>query len=330
MHAVVATLDGPIDATSLGMTLMHEHIFVRSPDVSFNYTDSWQSDEIRVADAAAKLRAAYETGVRSIVDLTVVGLGRDIRLMKAAATGTGVNVIAATGMYVLNELPYQLQFTAPDQVLGGPDQLTEWFIRDIVEGIAGTGIRAGAIKCATDVPGVTSGVARVMSAAAEASIATGVPILTHADAGTRRGLDQQAYLGERGVDLTNIVIGHAGDTTDLDYLRAMMDAGSSIGMDRFGLETALDTAARIRVVAQLCREGYADRMVLSHDTACHNEWMNADALAEKLPDWDYTFIPRQVVPAMLESGVSPEDIDQMLIGNPSRILAGVAASEKNS
>lgn len=327
MTATVATLEGPVEVDRLGLTLMHEHLFVSSTEVTRNFSDTWQSDEIRVADAATKLRTAYDAGVRTVVDLTVVGIGRDIDLMSRAASLTGVNVVAATGVYTLERLPYQLQFTAPGMPLGGPDRLAEWFVRDLTEGIAGTPIRAAVLKCATDVAGLTDDVVRVLRATARAHLETGAPIMTHTDAHTRRGEDQlRVLVEEEGVDPRSLVIGHCGDSTDLDYLRGLMDTGASIGMDRFGQETALATRDRVDVVARLCALGYADRMVLSHDAACHSEWVDQTAVAEKCPEWDFTYIPRAVVPRLLEAGIDQADVDRMLVGNPRRILGREAAA----
>src|SRR6185503_12571790 len=101
--------------------------------------------------------------------------------------------------------------------LGGPEFMTDMFVRDIEEGIAGTGVKAAILKCATDKPGVTHGVERVLRAVAKAHRSTGVPISTHTHARTERGLDQQRIFEEEGVDPSRVIIGHSGDTTDIDY-----------------------------------------------------------------------------------------------------------------
>ena len=97
-----------------------------------------------------------------------------------------------------------------------------------------------------------------------------------------------------------------------------MDAGSIIGMDRFGIGTFSfdDTVA---VVVELCRRGYADRMVLSHDASCYSDWFPAK-MAEALPNWHWNHISRDVLPALRKAGVSDAQIDQMLVENPRRIL----------
>jgi phosphotriesterase-related protein len=117
-----------------------------------------------------------------------------------------------------------------------------------------------------------------------------------------------------------VVIGHCGDSTDLDYLKELMDAGSTIGMDRFGLDLLLPFEDRVSTVAQLCAHGYADRMVLAHDAACFMDWFDLELQPVMAPNWHYTHISDDVLPALLAQGVTQDQIDQMLVDNPRRIL----------
>jgi phosphotriesterase-related protein len=135
--------------------------------------------------------------------------------------------------------------------------MADAFVHDIEEGIQGTQVRAAVIKCATDAPGVTPGVEKVLRASARAHLRTGVPITTHTQASTKRGLEQQDIFAAEGVDLSRVIIGHSGDSEDLDYLTTLVDRGSYIGMDRFGLEGILSTEKRVAVIARLCEMGYA-------------------------------------------------------------------------
>ena len=109
------------------------------------------------------------------------------------------------------------------------------------------------VKVMTDVDGITPDVARVMAAAAIAHQETGVPITTHSHPASRNGLAQQSFLTERGVPADRIIIGHSGDSEDLDYLRELMDNGSTIGMDRFGMEQVLPDDRRLRTVLHCSR-----------------------------------------------------------------------------
>lgn len=319
----VATLDGPVGAAELGTTLMHEHVFVLTPEMQTAYPgfEGWDPER-GVADARAKLTALKQRGVDTIVDLTVVGTGRDVALVARAAEGTGLRIIAATGIYTYKDLPKTFYFRGPGTQLGGDDELMiSLFVRDIEEGVQGTSIKAGILKCATDEPGLTPDVERVLRAVAKAHRRTGVPISTHTHAATQRGLDQQRVFEEEGVDLSRVVIGHSGDTTDVEYLQRLVGSGSYIGMDRFGIDVQLPFEDRVNTVAEMCRRGHADRLVLSHDAACFIDWLPQQAIPVALPNWHYHHIHDDVLPALRERDVSDGQIEQMLVGNPREIFS---------
>ena len=103
----VQTVKGAIDASELGPTLMHEHVFVLTPDLLQNhphYPAPWDEEE-RVSDAIDKLKSLSGLGIRSIVDPTVVGLGRYIPRVQRIADEVDLNIIVATGLYTYKEIP---------------------------------------------------------------------------------------------------------------------------------------------------------------------------------------------------------------------------------
>lgn len=316
---VVQTLRGPVASNELGPVLMHEHIFVRNRELEVNLPDGEWDPVAAVETAVQGLTELYDLGIRTVLDLTVPGLGRDIGLLAEVAERAPVSLVASTGWYTPNVLPTFFQFHGPGRTIDESDPLVHMFVRDITEGIAGTRVRAGMLKVMTDVDGITPDVGRVMSAAAAAHGETGVPITTHSHPASRNGLAQQAFLGKRGVPPELIVIGHSGDTEDLEYLRELMENGSTIGMDRFGMEHVLSDARRIQTVVALV-ERYADRMVLSHDAAFYSHVTPPSWRADRAPRWRMDTISRHILPALREAGVSNDQIDQMLVGNPRRLL----------
>ena len=315
----VETARGPIDTSELGPTLMHEHVFVLNTEVEQNYPEKWNEEE-RVADAIAKLTDLEKRGIRTIVDPTVIGLGRYIPRIQRIAGKIELNIIVATGVYTYNDVPFYFHFRGPGTLLDGPEIMADMFVKDITEGIAGTGVKAAILKCATEVAGLTPGVERVLRAVAQAHRCTGVPITTHTHAHTHRGRDQQRVFREEGVDLTRVIIGHSGDSTDLDYLKELMDNGSYIGMDRFGIDALLSFEDRVATVVELCRQGYAEKMVLSQDASCFIDWFDVETKEAAMPRWNYTHISDDVVPALRERGIANPQIDQMLVANPRRIF----------
>ncbi|MFG3369679.1 phosphotriesterase [Streptomyces sp. NPDC090032] len=321
--AMVETVRGPVDSAALERTYMHEHIFVLSPDVQQNYPREWGDEDTRVTDAVDKLGALRAQGVRTVVDPTVIGLGRYIpRIQRVAEQVPDLNIVVATGCYTYEDVPFFFHHRGPalNEAAGMevPDPMVDMFVGDIEDGIAGTGVKAGLLKCAIDEPGLTPGVERVMRAVAEAHLRTGTPITVHTHPGTRTGLEVKRVLcDEEGVDPSRIVLGHSGDTTDVDHLSELAEAGFVLGMDRFGINLETTFEARAETVVEMCRRGYADRMVLSQDASCYIDWIDP-AVMPLLPQWHYLHIQDEVLPYLERRGVTEEQVDTMLVDVPRR------------
>ena len=304
----VETVRGPLDTADLGTTLMHEHVITAPLSIRLNWPHLFDARR-EIAYARKTLDELCDAGVRTIVDLTTFDLGRDVALLRQVAEGTRMQIVVATGVHL--QVPGFFRRRTPDPIV-------ELFMRDIEDGIAGTGIKAGAIKVATEQE-VTAENRLMLRAAAITHRATGVPILTHSNPFAGTGTAQQDVFESEGVDLRRVVIGHSGDTTDLDYLIAVMERGSVIGMDRFGTAIGASVEQRTETVAALCKRGYADRMVLAHDASTFSLIPRA-VLAERLPDWNYLTIPTKVLPALREGGVSEQQIQAMMVDAPRRIF----------
>jgi phosphotriesterase-related protein len=317
---LVNTFRGPVESDQLGTTLTHEHLFVRNFELEANFPDGEWHAETAVESAIDRLGDLHALGVGTIVDLTVPGLGRDVPLVARVAAKTPMNLVASTGWYTPNVLPTFFRFHGPGLAIDREEPLVEMFLSDIRDGIAGSDVKAGMLKVMTDEDGFTPEVIRVMSAAAVAQQETGVAITTHSHPATRNGLEQQTFLVKRGVDPQRLVIGHSGDTEDLGYLKTLMDHGSTIGMDRFGMEHVLTDERRVRTVARLVEDGYSDRMVLSHDAAIYSHITPPSWRAHHAPHWRIDNIHQRVLPMLRDAGVGSADIDQMMIHNPRRLL----------
>jgi phosphotriesterase-related protein len=323
----IPTVRGPIDAADLGITYMHEHVFVLTADVQLNYPGEWGDEDTRIADAVVKLKALAAQGVRTIVDPTVVGLGRHIpRIQAVAAQIPELNIVVATGVYTYDAAPFFFRHRGPAlNAMAGtevPDPMVDMFVADLTEGIAGTGVRAAMLKCAIDAPGLTRDIERVMRAVARAHQQTGAPITVHTHPGSKNGLlVKQVMCDQEGVDPARIVLGHSGDTTDCDHLAELADMGFILGMDRFGLHDGTTFEARADTLVEMCRRGYAERMVLSHDAACYIDWIDPGVMPF-LPHWHYLHLHDEVLPYARDHGVTQSHIDQMLIHTPRGFFEG--------
>lgn len=319
--AGIPTFRGPVAPADLGTTLIHEHVFVTSPELDLNHPHPEWDPPSAEDRAVAALTRLHELGVQTVVDLTVLGLGRDVARLVPVAERVPVHLVASTGYYTSNVLPPFFRTHGPGRLVGGPDPLVEMFVADIEDGIAGTAVKAGMLKVATDEEGITEDVARVMAAASIAHQQTGVPITTHSRPSLRNGLEQQAFLQARGVPPERLIIGHSGDSEDLVYLRTLMDNGSTLGMDRFGMEHVLPDERRVATVLALLRLGYGQHMVLSHDAACFSRVTPPSWRARHAPHWNFENLSTRIIPGLLTGGATEQDIHQMMVLNPARLLS---------
>ena len=315
---IVETVRGPVDLRALGRTLMHEHIFVLDPAMLRSYGTAWGAgywDEDREIDhAVGRLRRLRDAGFQTLVDPTVPGVGRYVPYIERVNAHVDLNIIVASGHFAFAELPLFLR-------LRSPEKIAQLFIRDIQEGVDGTEVKAGFLKFAVEELGLIGDVPLIVKAIALAHHETRVPIMVHTNAAARTGPVALRALQAEGVDPARVVIAHAGDSDDLDYLRDIADTGASLGCDRLPGEHILPLEVRIRTLVALIAQGYADRIHLSHDGACFLDFYAGDPdVAQMGLEGDYLFIWNTVVPALLDAGVTQAQIDEILVCNPQRFF----------
>jgi phosphotriesterase-related protein len=312
---LVNSVTGKVDSTELGLTLIHEHMRVRSESVFVQFPHLYD-EEKELANAVEQVKKVKELGVKTICDPTVMELGRDIRFIERVARETGVQIIAATGIYSYHYAPPHFQNR-------DIDYMADLFVRDIEVGIQNTSIKAGFLKCATDAQGVTPDVEKVIRAVARAHKKTGVPIMTHSHPASGTGLKQLDILQDEGVDPKRILIGHTGDTDNMEYILKVLERGPFIGMDRYGLTNECTTENRNTTVIELAKQGYSDRMFLSQDHCCTIDWFPEGTAEQVYPKWTMSFVLEEIIPELMKNGVTEEQIQNMMVGNARRWFEGI-------
>jgi phosphotriesterase-related protein len=322
--ADVQTIRGPIDSSALGRVLVHEHIFLMDMEYTCNYRADFFAEQT-IVDAAARLNALKASGVDTIIDLTVLGLGRHPPSLAKVGALTDLNIVVSTGAYTFDDVPAPFAFYGPGLLHDAPEPLIAHFVRDITEGIGRTGIKAGELKCAIDMQGLRPGVERILRAVAQTNRLTGTPITVHTAPQIESGLIVQQVLAEEGVDLEDVVIGHCGDSKDIDYLMKLADRGSLLGMDRFGIDFTITTPERVATIVAMIRRGYVDHLALSHDCCAWSDFFpQIEHYHQAMPNHHYLHIHQEVVPALREAGVSEGELDTMFVANPRRHFEAAA------
>jgi phosphotriesterase-related protein len=315
--STVATVLGPVDMTELGFTLSHEHVGTNAAGLRHTYPEFIDREGI-IEQSVAAMREAYAEGVRTIVDVSTFDLGRDVRMIEEVSRTSGIQIIVATGNHLAVPRPF-------GDV--SPDVIAPLYIREIEEGIEGTGIKAGIIKVASDRGGITPPQEVVLRAAARAHNQTGTPISTHTWSPDRVGDQQVRILEEEGVNLDRVYIGHSNDDTDMDYLLGLLNKGVWLGLDRYPggrVPGTPDWEKRTEIAYKLIEAGFCHRIMLSHDYSVPKARHGAAVQEERRranPD-GYNFIPRRVLPLLKELGASDQDIHQITVENPRRFFEG--------
>ena len=315
--ASVNSVLGPIDTANLGFTLSHEHVGTNAAGLRHTYPEIINRPALK-EQAVAAFKDAYAEGVRTMIEVSTFDLGRDIELIQEVSRESGVQVIAATGNHLAVPRPF-------GEV--SPDVIAAMYVREIEEGIEGTGIKAGIIKVASDRGGVTQPQENVLRAAALTHKQTGIPISTHTWSPDRVGDQQVRILEEEGVDLNRVYIGHSNDDIDMGYLLGLLAKGVWLGMDRYpgGRDPSTPNwEVRTEIVKKLIDEGHCDRIMLSHDYSVPKaRYMPEEQEARRAANPDgFNFIGRHVLPRLKELGATDQDIHTMMVNNPRRFLEG--------
>lgn len=309
----VMTARGPIAPADLGLTLPHEHIIAKPRDVGGDDPDLLLDD---TAAALAEVERFREAGGGAILDATPRDYGRDAAAMASLATRTRIHLIVVTGRHKHRHAAHLVSGRSVDE-------LAEEFVRELTEGIDGTGVRAGAIKVGTSRDEITPVEATVLRAAARAHLETGAPITTHTERGTM-ALEQVALLRAEGVDPRRVIVGHLDFRLDEPYLRSVLETGATIGFDQFGKVKYGPDEARARMVKRLVDAGHGDQILLSGDLARKSYLVAYGGTP------GYAGLLTQVKALLAGAGLDEECIRRLLVDNPARALATSPRSDASA
>ena len=343
----VMTVTDPIDAAELGITMIHEHIFIDLRNQFIEFNDSEQKrismqkvdnsnlqllqgnpyaikDNLLIDDvetAVKEIELSKRAGAQSIVDQTNIGIDRDVSKLKEIAQRTGLNIIAGCGYYTSDTHPAEMDEWSSEYI-------ADIIIRDLTEGIDGTDAKAGIIgEIGTSIP-IHPNEKKVLIATAQAHSKTCVAISVHTYPWGKTGLEVADVLIDNGADPAKIVICHIDVKFDLDYIRALLAKGVYVEFDNFGKEFNMETAPqkggfaggafardieRVQVIKQLLEEGYEKKILIANDVCLK-------CLLHQYGGPGYYHILCNIPPMMLEQGVSEATIDMFLRQNPQRLL----------
>jgi phosphotriesterase-related protein len=337
----VMTVRGPIAAADLGVTLMHEHLFIDLSHLWDPPVHEWQKPlvdaelaletrgllqvdpyisrtNMKLDDlplAVAELGPFRELGGATVVDLTTTGIKPQPDALREASERSGVHIISGCGWYTGVTHP-------PDVAAGSEDYLVERLELEIENGLGGTDVRPGMIgEIGTSSP-IQPNEEKVLRVAAAAQRRTGLSINVHVAIFGRQALRALDVLDAAGADLSRVVISHLDELIDLDHHRAILQRGAYVEYDCFGSELYYDNSGRpepsdrerVDALTSLIDAGWADQLVISHDVCTKIQLLHYGGLG-------YGHILRSIVPRLKRRGVDDSTIQKILVDNPARLLA---------
>ena len=302
----IQTVTGQVDEGRIGLTLPHEHLFLRA----------WQNDGQgsleQLADddvLAGELEAFRASGGSCLVDQTPRGCGREPLRVRQLSERTNVHIVMGCGWYTE-------PFYPPEDALSrrSVSSIVEQLMGEIERGLDGTDVRPGLIGEIGVAQGWVSPLEeRVHRAAARAHLRTGLAITTHTTS-TVAGLQQLDIFEEEGVDLRRVCVGHCDSQPYLGYCTAIAGRGAYVAFDNIGLQMGQLEDRLAHLVYELAEQGYERQVLLSQDVG-------------QMPELRYfggrgfTYLKEVFVPKLVASGLSRELVDIMTIDNPKRLLS---------
>ena len=342
----IDTVLGPINRDQLGVVAPHEHLFIdvgfeaiapndkeakalfESP-VGINNIDVLRRNPFLVRDnlvlddfdtAVYEMRRFKKAGGNTIVDLTNIGINRDLKKMREVSKQSGVNVIAGCGLYTTLTIKEPYRSMSAEKLAG-------LMIDEIKNGDPETGIKPGVIGEIGTSEALDEVEVRGLLSAAWANRETGLPIYIHTYGWSQASLEAIKILTKEGVRPDQICICHLDVSFDYDYLCKVFDTGAYAMFDNFGKEyyfSKQEDAAfaggpfemdldRVRMIIRLVNENHADRLMLATDVCLKS-------LLHSFGGWGYDHVFTNIVPMMANEGISEENIDMIIRQNPERFI----------
>lgn len=300
--ATVQTVQGPLESSRLGLTLMHEHLYADFP-AAIGGKDPLDNEPIVIEELGRLVRAGGQT----VVELTVPDAKRDPVALRRIAEATGLHVIMGCGWYVEDAYPNEVDRT-PTRALAAN------LIAEIEIGVGPERIRPGIIGEIGSRRETVSGVEeRVFRAAARAAVATGLVVSTHSIG--RAGIEHLKILSEEGLDPSRVIIGHSDYRLDPEYNRTIVEAGATVEFDWIGDNRATpEWDERLcDIIVGLVGAGFGQQILISTDVS---RMSDLAILGGK----SYGYLLETFVPRLRDRGLDDHDLEAILVHNPRRLL----------
>jgi 5-phospho-D-xylono-1,4-lactonase len=254
--STVETVLGPVSTDDLGIVDYHEHLYVTPPSWLHRLDPDFALGSVE--QSAEELASWAAASGRTLLELTAVDFGRDIGKIREVAEGVpNVHVVATAGY----DRPW---YMGRWLYAASEDDMVRDTIRDLTEGIDGTGVKAGIVKAGSEYNAFNDAARKPFRVAARAHAETGAPVITHTSGGTM-ALEQALYLGELGVEPHRVALSHVDRHVDAGYHAQVTAIGVYLGYDCFGKAKYGSDSTLVALIRSMFDAGFGDSILLGND-----------------------------------------------------------------
>ena len=304
---VVQTVTGPIPATRLGLTLMHEHVLVDFIGADQVSPQRYDADQAFTA-ALPHLLQAKQHGCAALVECTPAYLGRNVTLLKRLSEASGLHILTNTGYYGAAKDKHLPRFAFTESA----EQLAARWTREFEHGIDGTSIKPAFMKIGVDEAPLSDVDRKLVRAAAITSRSTGLPIASHTGTGLA-AMAELELLEEARVPASRFIWVHAQTERDPAFHTRAAKAGACVEFDGIS-ETSI--ARHVELVVQMKTQGLLGRVLVSHDAGWYHV---GEPGGGQFRPFDTLFT--KFIPALRAAGMTSTEVVQLLVDNPRQALA---------
>jgi predicted metal-dependent phosphotriesterase family hydrolase len=301
LHSVTGT----IDQQQVQKTMIHEHLVF---DLSGVRQEEDQDSRLEdTHDLDREIQILKESGCNTIVEVSNIGMGRDAKALYNIAKKHDLVIVASTGFYKESVYP-AIVFEK------SAEELADIMIREITDGMDDTDIKAGLIsEIGSSLNEITATEQKVFQASIMAHKKTGAPISTHCEIGTM-GKGQLEIFQRNEVNINQISFGHQDLNTDTEEQLLLLNSGAYIQFDTIGKNSYRKDSDKVDNLLVLLDRGFEDQIMLSCDIT-RKSHLKAHG------GHGYNHLFESFIPALVNSGVTNEILEKMLIHNPRKFLA---------
>jgi phosphotriesterase-related protein len=305
----VQTVTGPVPASALGLTLMHEHVVTDLRDLADRRVEDYDREDA-LSTCLPYLQALAAAGAAALVEPTPLHIGRDLEALRQLSVNTGLRIVGATGIYGAADQRFIPGYARTEPA----ERLAERYAQELRNGVGPNDVKPGLIKTGVNKNAPLPEVERkLVRAAALAGAQTGLTVASHTGPGAP-ALEELQIIQSAGLAPQRFIWVHAQAERDHALHHQLAREGVWVELDGLS-ERSADW--HLECLRSMAEAGLLGKTLLSQDAGWYRPGPQAGSQYR-----GYTYLLETFVPRLLREGFGQGEVDLLLVRNPALALAG--------